>query len=877
VDLTTLFLEGLFGFLFLSTLSQFVRRRDALSRDVMLIFGSMAMLFLLAGVSALVGTLPDWVNGIGIGFLLAQPFLTLRLADRVSPIPRWVMRGAAFAFGLVALPLAVLPRPMQLLWVLGGVVVFVVTDLLAAYYLARDARRRVGSARWRLAAAATGSAMLALAILVAMVGRALPIPPEAASAASRTLALGAAIGFLVAFLPPRWLRRVWNALASSSFTNDLMDVPADAVDEGVWQRLADLAQHTTGAQAVAVVAGQPGSARVGAVVADPIVAEVIRGADISTVPTASTRTDALGELFGAPVLSVLALQLVDGAPGALLLYQARPSLFAADDHDLLDLLLARATVFADRGRAIREQVALTGRLAATVQALEQASKAKSDFLASMSHELRTPLSAVIGFSALMLEEPLEGTNRTVPDEWIGHIHRSGDHLLGLINDVLDLTKIEAGRIELKPEDFDLGAALNESTEGLRPLSERKSISVEVVSEPGSITADRGRLRQIIYNLLSNAIKFTPDNGRIRIEAGWDGDDAHIAVTDTGVGIAEEDLERIFEEFSQVGDQKAREAGTGLGLALSRRLAEAHGGHLLVSSQPGAGSRFELVMPGSRAHATARTEPVRTTNAEGEGEGEGATILVIEDEPGAVRLLRAYLEGDGHQVQVATDGESGIELARAMLPAAIVLDVLLPGIDGWEVLRRLKVDPDLRDIPVVVVTVVDERNVAMTLGAADYFLKPIRPDALLSRLAQYTFTTKVKQRNVCVLAIDDDPAASALVENALRPEGFQVMTAGSGREGLAMAHQCSPDLVICDLLMPDMDGYEVVDHLHASDATRDTMILILTAADLSEADRQRLNGKVAGIVHKNGDPRNALAEWLDRASAAARRRETAMPR
>jgi CheY-like chemotaxis protein/anti-sigma regulatory factor (Ser/Thr protein kinase) len=467
----------------------------------------------------------------------------------------------------------------------------------------------------------------------------------------------------------------------------------------------------------------------------------------------------------------------------------------------------------------------------------------------------------------MLEQPLDGTDRTVPDEWIGHIHRSGDHLLGLINDVLDLTKIEAGRIELKPEAFDLGAALNESIEGLRPLSERKSISVEVAAEPGSITADRGRLRQIIYNLLSNAIKFTPETGQIHIEARWEADDAHIAVTDTGVGIAQEDLERIFEEFSQVGDQKAREAGTGLGLALSRRLAEAHGGQLLVSSHAGSGSRFELVLPGSKTDMQAKPAPPLPAPAE----GENATILVIEDEPGAVRLLRAYLEGDGHQVQIATDGESGMDLARTLQPAAIVLDVLLPGIDGWEVLRRLKADPDLRDIPVVVVTVVDERNVAMTLGAADYFLKPVRPDALLARLAQYTFTTKVKQRNVCVLAIDDDPGARALVENALRPEGFQVMTAASGREGVAMARECSPDLVICDLLMPDMDGYEVVEQLHADEATRETMILILTGADLSEADRDRLNGMVAGVVHKNGDPRPALAEWLGRAAAAAAKR------
>jgi CheY-like chemotaxis protein len=247
------------------------------------------------------------------------------------------------------------------------------------------------------------------------------------------------------------------------------------------------------------------------------------------------------------------------------------------------------------------------------------------------------------------------------------------------------------------------------------------------------------------------------------------------------------------------------------------------------------------------------------------------VLVIEDDPGAVRLLRTYLETEGYDVVVAADGEAGIAAAREVTPAAIVLDVLLPGIDGWEVLRRLKADVQLRDVPVVVATVVDERNVAMSLGAVDYFLKPVRPEALLARLGQYTFTTKVKHRTVKVLAIDDDPAARELVAEALRPAGFDVSVAASGREGLAMAADDPPELVICDLVMPDVDGYEVVDQLRANPATRDATILILTGQDLDVADRNRLNGKVAEILAKAGDPRPALAKWLERAAAAAQRR------
>jgi CheY-like chemotaxis protein len=275
----------------------------------------------------------------------------------------------------------------------------------------------------------------------------------------------------------------------------------------------------------------------------------------------------------------------------------------------------------------------------------------------------------------------------------------------------------------------------------------------------------------------------------------------------------------------------------------------------------------VVLPAARAESAERSPvPVLV-----EAAPVGPSILVIEDDPGAVRLLRAYLEGEGYRVEVATDGETGIAAAQEHAPDAIILDVLLPGIDGWEVLRRLKANPDLRDVPVVVVTVVDERNVAMNLGAVDYFLKPVRREALLDRLSQYTFTTKVKMGHVRVLAIDDDPAARELVTNALRPEGFEVVSAASGREGLDLALENPPDLVICDLLMPDMDGYEVVERLHANERTKDVTILILTGQDLSAADRERLNGKVAEVVRKGVDPRPAFAQWLRRASAAARRR------
>jgi signal transduction histidine kinase/CheY-like chemotaxis protein len=868
MSVSTFLIEAVFAILFCATLVTYLRRRDPLSRDVMLIFACVAVLLGVVGVSAIAGQLPDPVLGAAFALLLAQPLFTLRLAHQLRPVARPIWIIALLGYGITAFPMVVLPLRAIAVVFVAAVVVFVCTDLVAAAYLAVEARARVGSARVRLGSAAAASASLALAMGLLIFGSRVPVVSEA----GRLLALAAAALYTLAFLPPAWLRRLWNALAAYDFTDRLMDAPTTEQAQAVWARAADLARRMTGATAVLVLADDPPrvlGASGGPSVEAPLALTSLPPARDDQRPLTEADT-VLGSLAGTqatPYASVLEI----AAPGAVaitvVVFRARPSLFAADDHLMVRSLVGRAAVFADRSQALAEQAATAERLALTVRALEQASQAKSDFLASMSHELRTPLSAIIGFSALMRDEPLEAERRSVPDEWIQHIHRSGEHLLTLINDVLDLTKIEAGRIELQHESFELAAALAESVEGLRPLAERKRIAVVVDAEAGAISADRGRLRQIVYNLLSNAIKFTPEDGQIRVEARWRERDASIAVIDNGVGIAADDLERIFEEFSQVGDITAREAGTGLGLALSRRLAEAHGGAITVTSELGRGTRFEVHLPDARAASV--PPPAAFLPAVEPGT---SPVLVIEDDPGAVRLLREYLEADGYEVVVAVDGVAGIEAARQYAPAAILLDVLLPGIDGWEVLRRLKADEELRGVPVVVITVVDERNVAMSLGAVDYFLKPVRPHELLARLAQYTFTTKVKQRRVPVLTVDDDPAARELVASALRAEGFDVVAAASGEEALRLAEEDPPELVICDLVMPDMDGYEVVNRLHANDATKDATILIVTGHDLTPADRERLNGKVADILAKGDDLRPAFAQWLRRAAAAANRRD-----
>jgi CheY-like chemotaxis protein len=394
------------------------------------------------------------------------------------------------------------------------------------------------------------------------------------------------------------------------------------------------------------------------------------------------------------------------------------------------------------------------------------------------------------------------------------------------------------------------------------------------------------VRQILYNLLSNAIKFTPPGGTIRVTTAVDGDIVRLAVADSGVGISPQDLPHVFEEFRQVGDLASRQEGTGLGLALTRRLVEAHGGTIEVESVVGEGTTFTIRIPRVHAQVEGQTAPdvvvsrplpqpvaggpAGVTNGVAAPERQQKPlVLIIEDEPSAARLLRTYAESMDVEVAVANDGERGLVAARERLPDAIVLDVLLPGIDGWEVLRELKSDATTRNIPVIIVTIVDEREVGLALGAVDYFVKPVDRVALIDRLSRLTLTTKVKQREVRVLAVDDDPRAVAMVEAALRPEGFTVVPAYDGRQALDLALERPPDLVICDLLMPDLDGFGVVSALKAEPRTQEVPIIVLTAHELSPEEKSRLNGKILGVVDKGEVAAAGLRDWLVRVGAGSR--------
>jgi len=872
--LLTLTVELPFALVFLRALASYVRQRDPLGRDVTLVFSAMAALFVLKVTQEIFGEPPVLVRNLAALLLLAQPYLTLRLVARLRVVRRRTLFAALAAYAVTAVPTILAGPRAPAALTLAAVTVFAVTETLAARHLRQEAGRRAGSPRVRLAAAAGATTLFALAIVAAGAGAANSSWGRAAGDIALVAALVAALGYLVAFLPPAWLRRVWGATAAYTYSRRLLAAPADEAVETLWRQFAETAREITGSDAAAVLRRvADGSVQVAASAGMPLQPATAYPADTLTRLLAPGRAqvprdvagpigEGLAAHAGARFVTTLPLDGSRDGAAALILLSRHRSLFSDDDLAVLADLGSQTVVLAERRLVLAEQERLAAELSATVQALRAANKAKSDFLAGMSHELRTPLNAIIGFSDLIRGKVGPDGTRVAPAEWVDHVHRSGQHLLSLVNDILDLSKVEAGQQDLRLENVDLRAAIAGCVADLSPLADRKKLRLVTDAEPGVVVADPRRFRQILYNLLSNAIKYTPEEGEVRLIARCRPHEVQVTVADTGIGIAPEDHARVFEEFQQVGDPASRQPGTGLGLALTRRLVEAHGGTIDLESAPGRGSRFTIHLPVTDDATRARTRPDAVARAVRGGGGPG-DILVVEDDPSAARLLRAYLEGEGYHVRVAGDGESGIAAARQQPPAAIILDVLLPGADGWEVLRRLKSDDSLGDVPVIIVTVVDERDVGLALGAEDYFVKPVGREQLLARLGRFTLTSKVRDRLVRILVVDDDPATLEMLRATLREEGFDVTSAHGGIEALAVARRTPPDLVICDLLMPDLDGFGVVASLKAEEPTRDTPILVLTGHDLSDQDKARLNGNILGVVRKGEDAQAGLLDWLAR--------------
>ncbi len=488
--------------------------------------------------------------------------------------------------------------------------------------------------------------------------------------------------------------------------------------------------------------------------------------------------------------------------------------------------------------------------------MEIANRHKSEFLANMSHELRTPLNAIIGFSEVLLDK-MFGDLNVKQEEYLDDVLSSGRYLLSLINDILDLSKVEAGRMELELGTFDLRQLLEGSLVMVKERAQAHGItlSLETADDVDTLTGDERKVKQVLFNLLSNAVKFTPDGGKVGVTATRADAMVQVAVWDTGVGIPADDQQRIFEEFQQVGQGLAgKTEGTGLGLTLAKKFVELHGGTIWVESTPDRGSTFTFTLPiGSAASHVPLPAVQEDTARDWERVVEPGSmrplVLVVEDDPRGADLLHIYLSEAGYSVDVARDGAEGLEKVRQLDPAAVVLDILLPKLDGWAFLTQIKADPVTRAVPVIIVSIIDQKGKGFAMGAADYLLKPVQKDDLLRTLHAFSLTAKMQTVPVKILAIDDDPKAVELLAAVLEPEGFRVLRAYGSEAGIEIARAEQPDLIILDLLMPEMNGFEVLDRLGQSAVTKRLPVILFTLKQLTAEEQQLIQGRVACLAQK----------------------------
>ncbi len=499
---------------------------------------------------------------------------------------------------------------------------------------------------------------------------------------------------------------------------------------------------------------------------------------------------------------------------------------------------------------------------AAMRAAENANRAKSTFLANMSHELRTPLNAIIGYSE-MLEEEAEDLDLDdfIPD--LQKINAAGKHLLSLINDILDLSKIEAGRMEMLIEEFDLPKLVKEVVATAHPLVEKNynEMALECPDDLGTITADMTRVRQVLFNLISNAAKFT-ENGKITLKVKKESDDkvewAYLGVTDTGIGMTEEQVKKIFEPFTQADASTTKKfGGTGLGLTITKRFCEMMGGDIYVESEEGKGTTFTVKIPArmeADAEAGKTAQPARPVLVEREPVTRGENVvLVIDDDPIIHDIMKRHLTKDGFEVVTAGGAERGIELAKKIKPTVITLDVMMPKMDGWAALRIIKSDPEIADIPVIMVTIIDDQNLGFTLGAADYMVKPVDKERLLANLAKY----KKAGMEGFALVVEDDKDTAEMMARMIEKAGWDVDTAENGQVALELIEKDAPDVILLDLMMPVMDGFKFLEELRKNRGWQEIPVIVVTAKELTGDERDLLNGRVKKIIQKGAYSRDDL--------------------
>jgi len=491
----------------------------------------------------------------------------------------------------------------------------------------------------------------------------------------------------------------------------------------------------------------------------------------------------------------------------------------------------------------------------------QANMIKSQFLANMSHELRTPLNAIIGYSEMLTEEAEDmGEPSFVED--LGKISKSGKHLLALINDILDISKIEAGKMDVYFEPCDLSELVHDVIATVRPLTESNGNRLETIAPEGQMLTDVTKLRQVLINLLSNASKFTKE-GAIVFEVcrqSRDGVEGYsFSVRDTGIGMTQPQMDKLFQPFSQADSSTTRKyGGTGLGLVISKRFCQIMGGDIDVESTPGQGSVFTCWLPAMPPAETSPLEQLTIQPEHAEG-ADGCCILLIDDEPINQRILKKYLAREGWTLAFAETGQEGLRLSKQLRPSVICLDILMPSMDGWSVLSALKSDPELADIPVVIVSMTNDKQLGYALGASEFLTKPLHQDKLVEVINKHITSSKDRS----ILVVEDDPITSDLMTKLLRKEGYAVTEARNGRVALDCLTKNTPSLILLDLMMPEMDGFQFAAELRKHEVWSAIPIVVLTARSMTTGERTKLNGYVNGVIQKGAFDHKALLAEISR--------------
>lgn len=563
------------------------------------------------------------------------------------------------------------------------------------------------------------------------------------------------------------------------------------------------------------------------------------------------------ELLKLKTLLVIPLIVQDEVQGVLEVMTTKDEDFVDDELEVLSVIANELASGMSRKRLIDELRRKNVELETQTQKTQEASETLKKFLATFSHELRSPLNSIIGFSDLLTTQ-FEGLSPEAVQEFMKNINASGKHLQQIINDILDLSKIEAGRMELHIASYPVTYFEDSVRRVLAAQVAEKDILLEFHLAPDfeEIVVDQTRFRQILINLISNAVKFSRRSGLVAVSSQRVGNDLQYEVRDYGTGIRPEELRNLFKPFRQAPSNKEHHQGIGLGLAITKKLVELHGGTIGIESEVDKGTavRFTIPLVIDATHerlkqAEMLIDALHRENR-GNGNGEKPLALIIEDSVQAGDLLRMHIESAGYRVEIAQDGDEAIEKAKRLHPAVITLDLMLPIKDGWQVMKELKRHPLCKHIPIIIVSIVDEKNLGFSLGAVDYFVKPVNKQELLEAMDRVRLEPKPNAQVPKVLVIDDDRAATDLIEVILESEGYDVLKAYHGKAGLELAAREKPDVIILDLIMPEMSGVNVAYQLRQIPATRSIPIIILTSMEIDQATQEQLGAYVSGLMSKS---------------------------